>query len=234
MTPSKLGSRIGGLLEEFRTGLICWLGYWVIRAVCSTLRWEYLGWEEEKSVHASGKQIVYAFWHGRMFLASYFFRNRGIVVMVSNNRDGEYIARVIERLGYGTARGSSSRGSRGATFEMLRALQSGRDCAVTGDGPRGPRYVAKPGAAYIAWKSGCPLMPFTASAQRKWVLPSWDHFIVPRPFSRALALMGKPIHIDSGAGEQEIHKAEAEIQRALEELRERADSWWGKASEIIS
>jgi len=229
MTAARHGSSSGGLPGRLRTGLISWLAYWVIRAVGCTLRWEYKGWEHEDSVHASGRRIVYAFWHGRMFLASYFFRNRGIVVMVSGNRDGEYIARVIERFGYRTARGSSTRGSLGATVEMLRALRAGGDCAITVDGPVGPRYVAKPGAAYVGKKSGCPVLPFTTSVRSRWVLPSWDHFFVPRPFSRALALMGRPIWIDSGAGEEEMRAAEEELQRSLEELRDRADSWWGGA-----
>jgi lysophospholipid acyltransferase (LPLAT)-like uncharacterized protein len=151
--------------------------------------------------------------------------------MTSQNRDGEYIARVIQRFGYGTVRGSSSRGSRGATVEVLRALKTGRDVGITIDGPRGPRYIAKPGAAYLARKSGSPVVPFCISANRKWVLRSWDHFQVPKPFSRIVVLIGKPIYVDPGTDREEMQIVEAQIQHSLDELRERGDRWWGGTSD---
>ena len=215
------------MLERAKIGLISSLGYWVIRIVGSTLRWEVRNQHCLESVHASGKRVIFAFWHGRIFLGTYYFRNRGIVVMTSNNKDGEYIARVIQRFGYGAARGSSTRGSHGATIELLRALKAKMDVAFTVDGPTGPRYVAKPGAAYVAWKSGNPVLPFNISVEKKWVMRSWDHFLVPRPFSRALVLVGDPIYIDPDADEDRIGEAEIRLQHSLEELRDRSDSWWG-------
>jgi lysophospholipid acyltransferase (LPLAT)-like uncharacterized protein len=215
------------MLERAKISLISALGYWAIRIVCGTLRWEVRNQRHLDSVHASGKRVIFAFWHGRIFMATYHFRNRGIVVMTSNNRDGEYIARVIRSFGYGAARGSSTRGSVGATVEILRALRAKMDVAFTVDGPTGPRYVAKPGAAYVAWKSGSPLLPFSISVDKKWIMRSWDHFVVPKPFSRALVLVGDPIYIDPGAGEEGIREAEIQLQHSLEELRDRSDSWWG-------
>ncbi len=171
--------------------------------------------------------MILTFWHGRIFMATYYFRKRGIVVMSSRNRDGEYIARVIEQFGYRAARGSSSRGSRGATIECLRAIQNGRDLGITIDGPRGPRYVAKPGAAYLARKSGNPVVPFNISVEKKWVMRSWDHFQIPRPFSRAIVLIGNPIYVDANATEEQMDAVEIQIQRSLDNLRDRSDSWWG-------
>jgi hypothetical protein len=167
-----------------------------------------------------------AFWHGRIFMATYRFRNRGIVVLTSQNRDGEYIARVIQRFGYGAARGSSTRGSHGATIDALRALKSGKDVGLTMDGPRGPRYVAKKGAAFIARKSGNPVVPFNISVEKKWVMRSWDHFQIPRPFSRAIVLIGDPIYVDAASTREEIQAIEARIQQSLDELRDRGDRWW--------
>ena len=164
-------------------------------------------------------------------MATYYFRNRGIVVMTSQNRDGEYIARVIERFGYGAARGSSTRGSHGATVEALRSLNMGKDVGIAIDGPRGPRYVAKRGAAYLAKKSGCPVLPFCVSAERKWITHSWDHFQFPKPFSRAVVLMGKPTYVGRNCSEEEMHTLEAQIQNSLDELRIRGDSWWGGKSD---
>ena len=171
--------------------------------------------------------MILAFWHGRIFLATYRFRGRGIVVMISQNRDGEYIARVIRHFGYGVARGSSSKRSHGATVEILRAMENGKDVGLSIDGPRGPRYVAKPGAAFLAKKSGNPVIPFGVSVDKKWIMKSWDHFQVPKPFSRAVVLIGKPIYVPQNAKPEEIEMAEANIQHSLEELRDRGDSWWG-------
>lgn len=147
--------------------------------------------------------------------------------MTSRNRDGDYIARVIKRFGYQPARGSSSRGSLGATIECLRGMKNGRDLGITIDGPRGPRYIAKPGAAYLARKSGNPVLPFNISVKKKWTLNSWDHFQIPQPFSRAVLVAGNPIYVDANATEEEIQAAEQEIQRSLDALRIRGDSWWG-------
>ena len=160
-------------------------------------------------------------------MATYRFRAQGIVVMISRNRDGEYIAQVIQRFGYGVARGSSSRGSYGATVEILRAMRNGLDVGLSIDGPRGPRYVAKPGAAFLAKKSGNPVIPFSISVEKKWMMKSWDHFQVPKPFSRAVLLIGNPVYVSENASEEEVAVAEEKIQRSLEELRDRGDSWWG-------
>jgi lysophospholipid acyltransferase (LPLAT)-like uncharacterized protein len=218
--------------DRVKIWIISTLGYWVIRIICSTLRWEVENRQIPELIHAEGKQIIHAFWHGRIFLATYYFRNKGIVVMTSQNRDGDYIARTIQKFGYGAARGSSSRGSRGAMVEMLHALQAKRDVAFTLDGPRGPRYFAKPGAAYIAWKSNHPVMPFNISAEKKWIVHSWDHFIVPKPFSRVLVGIATPIYVDANATEEDRSLVETKIQNALDELRNRGDTHWGGEADL--
>jgi lysophospholipid acyltransferase (LPLAT)-like uncharacterized protein len=214
-------------LDRFKFSIASIAGYWIIRIVCGSLRWEKIDWSNLETIHQEGKRFIVAFWHGRIFLGTYAFRNRGIVVMTSRNRDGEYIARVIQRFGYGAARGSSTRGSLGAIVEMLRQMKSNRDVAFTLDGPLGPRYVAKPGAAYIARKSGNAVLPFSVSAEKKWVMRSWDHFIIPKPFSRAFLKLGTPIYVDENATDEEIERAELKIQNSLNELQRLTDSRWG-------
>jgi lysophospholipid acyltransferase (LPLAT)-like uncharacterized protein len=214
-------------LDRLKISFISNLGYWVIRLICATLRWESRESQSLDSIRATGKRLIVTFWHGRIFMTTYHFRNQGIVAMTSQNRDGEYIARVLHRFGCRAARGSSSRGSHGATVECLRAMKDGRDLGIAIDGPRGPRYVAKPGAAYLAGKSGNPVVPFNISVERKWVMRSWDHFEVPLPFSRAVVLIGNPIYVDANATGEQAEAAETQIQRSLDELRARGDSWWG-------
>jgi lysophospholipid acyltransferase (LPLAT)-like uncharacterized protein len=215
------------LAVRLKMGIIPTLGYWAIRLIGATLRWDIEGLQQLEPIYAAGKRIVLVCWHGRLFMGTYFLRQRGIAVMASLNRDGDYISGVVQRFGYGVVRGSSSHGSRGAVVEMLRTLRMKKDICLTVDGPRGPRYIAKPGAAYLARKSGNPVMPFNISVKKKWVMKSWDHFMIPKPFTRALFSIGEPIYIGEHASEEEIKRAESQIQFELEELRKQGDSRWG-------
>ena len=187
------------------------------------MRWRVIGWDRLESVYRAGRRPILAFWHGQIFMASYYFRHRGIVVMTSRHRDGDYIAEVIRRLGYEAARGSSTRGGHGATREALAAVCGGKDIGFAIDGPRGPRYIAKRGATYIAWKSGHPVVPFNVSVEKKWMLNSWDHFQIPRPFSRALVEIGEPIYVDVSATKEQLAEHDCQLQAALDNLRLRGN-----------
>ena len=202
--PDKLQGTDLSYLDRLKISLISSLGYWVIRIVGSTLRWQDEGWHILKSFRDDGKSVILAFWHGRIFLATYRFRGQGIVVMISRNRDGEYISRVIKRFGYGVARGSSSKGSHAATVEILRSIKGGRDVGLSIDGPRGPRYIAKPGAAYLARKSGNPVIPFSISVEKKWVMKSWDHFQLPKPLGRIIIQIGAPLEVEPEADPNDV------------------------------
>src|SRR6185369_13869734 len=104
---------------------------------------ELIGWDNHDKAEENGGLPIYVFWHDRIFLTTYWWRNRRIVVMTSRSFDGEYIARFIQRFGYGAVRGSSTRGAVGAVIEMARLMREGCTAAFTIDGPKGPRYVAK-------------------------------------------------------------------------------------------
>ena len=220
--PDKLQGTKLSYWDRFKISLISSLGYWIIRIIGSTLRWHTEDWHILKSIRDSGKNVILAFWHGRIFMATYRFRGQGIVVMISQNRDGEYIARVIKRFGYGVARGSSSRRSHGATVEMLRAMSNGQDAGLSIDGPRGPRYVAKPGAAFLAKKSGNPMVPFNISVEKKWMMKSWDRFIIPKPFSRIAIAIGEPVSIPKGLLAEDLEPLRLQMENALKRLTQQA------------
>jgi lysophospholipid acyltransferase (LPLAT)-like uncharacterized protein len=217
-----------GLAQRLKIWVISELGYWVIRLVGTTLKWEVEGLQHQDSVLQSGKNLIYTFWHGRIFYGTWFFRKRGIMVMTSQHGDGDYIARLITRFGCYAARGSSTRGAKGALVEMARHMRQKKDAAFTIDGPRGPRYVAKPGSAWLAAKTGGAILPFCASAKRKWVLKSWDLFQIPCPFSPAVMLIAEPIWVAPGATEAEFDEAQQKLQRALDELLVRTDRYWDR------
>jgi len=194
-----------------------WLLYWLIRVIGLTLRFEVIGWEN----FTEGEPLIYCFWHNRIPVATYFWRRRGIVVMSSRSFDSEYIARFIQRFGYGAARGSSTRGGRSALIQMIRAVRAGRSAAFTVDGPRGPLYEVKPGALLLAAKTGAAILPFSISLNRGWRLPSWDGAQIPQPFARAVVLIGERFYVPEESDENDAQQRR--LQRVLEDLRERGD-----------
>jgi lysophospholipid acyltransferase (LPLAT)-like uncharacterized protein len=199
--------------------------YVLIRLIGRTTRFRVEGWEHWETATGEGRIPIYTFWHNRVFLATYFWQRRRIVVMTSQSFDGEYIARFIQRFGYGAARGSSTRGGVGAVVEMVRLMRAGCPTAFTIDGPRGPRYVAKMGAVLLAKKTGQPILPFIITPQRFWQAKSWDAFQVPKPFTRALTLIAPPIFVPADADEETLNARQAELQSALDNLRQRGDEW---------
>ena len=191
--------------------------YTLIRIVGRTVRFRVEGWEHWEEATRTGPPVM-AFWHDRVFLATYYFRRRRIVVMTSRSFDGEYIARFIQRFGYGAARGSSSRGAVGALVEMTRLVRAGLPGGFTVDGPRGPRHVAKMGPLVLAKRTGRPVLPFAVNAEGFWRAPSWDGLQIPRPFTRATVRLAPPIHVPPDADDALLQTKLAELQRALEEV----------------
>jgi lysophospholipid acyltransferase (LPLAT)-like uncharacterized protein len=195
--------------------------YLLINLIGMTARFEVTGWENHEKAEADGALPIYVFWHDRIFLTTYWWRKRRIVVMTSRSFDGEYIARFIQRFGYGAVRGSSTRGGVAAVVEMARLMRAGCTTAFTIDGPKGPRYVAKMGAVLLAKKTGHPIVPVTMALERYWTLPSWDLFQIPKPFTRAHVYVAPPIYVPGDADEEMLAAKRDELQRVLEELNQK-------------
>ena len=208
--------------KRFQARLFSTLGYVVVAGLGVTLRWTADGVEHYDAVLRSGRQPVLAFWHGRIFAATYFFQRRGIVVITSENFDGEWIAGIIRRFGYGTARGSTSRGARRALLQLRREMASGKAAAFTVDGPRGPARVAQPGAVWLAKATGNPVVPFHLEADRAWTMKSWDRTQVPKPFARVAVAIGEPFEVPADADETAIESARSGLDARLRALETRA------------
>ena len=196
----------------------------LIKLIGRTVRFEINGWQNWEAASSDGVPI-YTFWHNRVFLATYFWQGRRIVVMTSQSFDGEYIARFIQRFGYGAARGSSTRGGVGAIVEMSRLMRADCPTAFTIDGPKGPKYVAKMGAVLLAKKTGRPILPFTITAAKYWQAKSWDQFQVPLPFTRARVDIAPPIYVPADASESELIAKRDELQQSLDEIDQRGKEW---------
>lgn len=193
----------------------------MIRALGATYRWRVDGYQHYEAIAASGNAPIFAFWHGRILPATLFWRNRGIVVITSQNFDGEWIAGIIRRFGYGTARGSTSRGGARALVQLRRDLAAGRPAAFTLDGPRGPAKVAQPGAAFLAGATGHPILPFHVECSSAWTLGSWDRTQIPKPWSRVQVSIGAPIAVGDTL-EATVSRARQEIETCLATLERHA------------
>ena len=202
--------------------MISAVGYPVIAALGSTFRWRQAGVEHLEAVRRSGRQPIMAFWHGRILPATVYFRRRGIVVITSENFDGEWIAGIIERFGYGTARGSTSRGAVKALVQLKRDMAAGKPAAFTLDGPRGPAQVAQPGAVWLAKATGNPIVPFHIESNRHWTARSWDRTQVPKPWSNVAIAIGEPIEVPPGADDAAMEQARLTLEARLKSLEARA------------
>jgi lysophospholipid acyltransferase (LPLAT)-like uncharacterized protein len=208
--------------KRLQASLIASLGYRLIALLGSTLRWRTEGLEHFDAIVRGGHQPVMAFWHGRILPATYYFRRRGIVVITSENFDGEWIAGIIERFGYGTARGSTSRGGRKALLQLKREMAAGKPAGFTLDGPRGPARVAQPGAVWLAKATGNPVLPFHLEASRHWTVKSWDRTQIPKPFATVALVVGEPFAVDANAGAAEIEDSRQLLEQRLHVLEARA------------
>jgi lysophospholipid acyltransferase (LPLAT)-like uncharacterized protein len=216
--------------KRAQVATIAGLGYPLINALGHTLRWRTEGLQHFEAIRASGRQPVMAFWHGRILPATFYFRRRGIVVITSENFDGEWIARIIERFGYGTARGSTSHGARRAMLQLVKDMKAGLPAGFTLDGPRGPAHVAQPGAVWLASATGNPLLPFHLEASAHWSLRSWDRTQIPKPFSTVALVVGEPMDVERSTSAETLERVRIELERRLRLLEDRAHTLLGSTS----
>ena len=183
--------------RRVQASLIAFVAHPLLALLCRTYRWRVEGAEHYRGVLDSGRQPILALWHGRILPGLHYFRHRGIVVITSQNFDGEWIARILHKFGFGTARGSSSRGGARALVRMRRDLADGRPAAFTVDGPRGPARVVQPGVVFLAGATGQPIVPYHIESDRHWTLRSWDRTQIPKPFSTVALVIGEPLTVGS-------------------------------------
>src|SRR5436309_464685 len=210
------------LSKRAQAKLIAAVGYRLVASLGVTLRWRTEGLQHLDEIVATGRQPIMTFWHGRILPAAYFFRRRGIVVITSENFDGEWIAGIIERFGYGTARGSTSRGGGKALLQLSRDMAAGRPAGFTVDGPRGPARIAQPGAVWLSKATGHPVLPFHLEADRHWTLNTWDGTQVPKPYATVALVVGEPFDVPPEADDSAIEAARRTLEMRLQALERRA------------
>jgi lysophospholipid acyltransferase (LPLAT)-like uncharacterized protein len=219
--------------QRLKLWAITWAGYLGIALIGPTLR-PVVSIEEGGPADPFLKPAIYALWHRCVFYATYFWRRRGIGVMTSRSFDGEYIARIIEKFGFEPVRGSSTRGGVRALLGMHTVIEDGRTAAFTIDGPKGPRYIAKPGPVLLARNTQTPLVAFHLAVQRAWVLNSWDRLMIPKPFSKVALHMSRMTTIPKDACHEDLARYHAEMQNALDRVRAAAEKTFGQNSVVGS
>jgi lysophospholipid acyltransferase (LPLAT)-like uncharacterized protein len=207
------------LRQRILLWLISWASYLAIALLGPTLRYA-ISWEEPPSPPDATyeKPVIYAFWHRAVFASAWLWRKTGIAVMVSRSFDGEYIARTIEKLGFVAVRGSSSRGGAAALLGLKSQLEQGIPVVFTIDGPRGPKYVAKPGPVLLSCASALPMAAFYVALSDAWVLNTWDALMIPKPFSKALVRFSAKLQVPAEADDAQMAEFHRELQSALERV----------------
>lgn len=217
--------------KRLQIGIVGFLGALVLRLLGASLRWASLQEEHRGAWGASGSRMI-IFWHGRQLMMPFLWRlikTPGaacrMYTMISQHADGRMIARAVNYLGVDSVAGSSSRGAREASLELIEKLRNGHHAAITPDGPRGPARELKLGVVKIARIAGVPIYPAAFASDRRWSFSSWDSMILPKPFARGVFLIGEPISVPASASAAELEQYRLRLQDALNEVTDAADRY---------
>ena len=205
------------------------IAVWLMIGLYRLLRIVHVNTGYPESCLARGERVICAFWHGRLLMMPFAYPGQRVVILISQHRDGEYISRIARALGFQVIRGSATRGGVRALRQIIRALKEGLNLVITPDGPKGPRAKVKSGVIEIARLTGAPIVPVSFSAVRRRFLKSWDAFLLPLPFSRAVYIWGEPIYVEPMATKEEVAKYQDILAERLDLLTMQADEYF-KAS----
>jgi lysophospholipid acyltransferase (LPLAT)-like uncharacterized protein len=210
-------------LDSWRARALIEVGFGMFRLWARTLRFQI---EDPENVVAlvRDQPVIFTIWHNRLLMLPPVFDpcfpSRQSVGLISASRDGDLVSILIERSGYGTIRGSTSRKAVIALRQLVDTLAAGMNVLITPDGPRGPVYEASQGVIFVAQKSDAPVVPIHMEYSSAWRLKSWDRFFVPRPFSRVRAIFGAPFQVKQTTDAEEFERERLRLQDAMMRLVE--------------
>jgi len=193
--------------------------YLAHKLLALTIRWEFVG----ERYRPGQKPYILSFWHARILMMPYAYKGWNGSMLISEHRDGAFIADAVQLMGIESSRGSSTRGGARALLEMIRLARQGRALGITPDGPKGPREVVQPGTVQLAKKTGLPLRAVCYATERHKRANSWDRFYLPLPFTRGVFVIGEPVYADSDDDEENLRR----FQQTMDETQAKADSYFG-------
>jgi lysophospholipid acyltransferase (LPLAT)-like uncharacterized protein len=202
----------------------------VLRFLAFTIRREVFFSDRPQKFWDQGQPIIAAFWHQRLLMMPFLPRQGKVGMLISQHRDGEFIARAVKLFGVDAVRGSTTRGGISALRGMIRYFRAGANLAITPDGPQGPKHVVQIGVVELARQTGAPILPVTYSASRRKVFASWDNFILPLPFCRVAYVWGKPLFVPREIGKEGLEENRLLLQERLRQITEEADQIFRKKS----
>ncbi len=198
----------------------------LVRGWMSTL--DYRVWYADPTVDPARDDFrrrgIYVFWHEYILFPLYLRGHCRLTMLLSRHRDADLLAVAAGYFGFDHVRGSTTRGGLQALGEMIRRSRS-MNLTITPDGPRGPRRRLAPGCVYLASRTGMPLVAMGFGYQRPWRLNTWDRFAIPRPGSRARAVISPPIFIPPNLSREELEFYRQEVESVLNTLTEDAERW---------
>jgi lysophospholipid acyltransferase (LPLAT)-like uncharacterized protein len=209
------------LLKEIKFDLVGGVGALLHLGWMTTLRWQYIDRKHFFDARGRYGHVIFAFWHGQLLVPAFIGRDWGVHILISESDDGEYIARMVSRLGFRAVRGSATRGGKGALRKLVRAGEKAH-LGITPDGPMGPRHKVHPGTIFLAQATGLPLFPVASAAKWCYRVGSWDRFEIPLPGSPIAVAAGEPILVAKDADDEACRQAQERLEASLNALTDRA------------
>lgn len=210
--------------RRIRPYLFASLAFHLANLLSRSLKIKTVGYDRVQN-HPGGK--ICAGWHGRVFAATQLFRDLGVWTIISQSNDGIIQNKIFTRFGFNTIRGSSGRSGMKAALASIKVLKKGAMMAFTPDGPRGPSGIIQPGIMMMAQKSGAYLFPVGVSAKNRWLIRSWDRWMVPKPFSEVMMIFGVPLFVPPNISDEEFEQIRIQFEKDLHKLEQEAEAYFG-------
>lgn len=218
-----------GKLNNLLLRIVPLIIVWLMRLLFSSCRVVLHNEENCFKAEEKDKMGIASFWHCSIIYILYHMRKYSATAMVSASRDGEYIARLAEKLGFDTVRGSRNNKGVEGLKAMLRAIRKGNSAAIVADGSQGPPRILQPGAILLASRTGAPIIPMVFAVSSYFTINSWDRTIIPKPFSRIDFYYGKPIFVSAKLKSEDVEKYRLHLEERLNELYVKAWGRYGKS-----
>lgn len=199
-----------------------WLAARLIRWIHRILKPESLGEEKLRRIWSEGRYVILATWHDQLLMIPPEYSGSASKVLISGSKDGELIARVVKYFGVGAVRGSSNRGGRAAFRELTKLSKEPVNLGITPDGPKGPRHVVKEGVVQLARISGRPIVPIAFVCSNGHRFQSWDRFLLPYPWGKAVYSFGTPLYYDKN---ETLEDFQSRVQKAMEDNTQQAGEY---------
>jgi lysophospholipid acyltransferase (LPLAT)-like uncharacterized protein len=219
-------------MTELKWKLVGIFGTWLIELIFSTIRIHFTGCDRDRHKKAGApKRYIAAIWHSRILMFSYLYKGWHSSILVSRSEDGEIIARILQRQGFETIRGSTNKGGRRALATLIRRIRDGGSAVIIPDGPQGPRFRVQPGIILLAQKTGVPIYPLSYGARHAKIFSSWDRFMLPRPFTECRVVYGDPVFVPADADERVREACRRRLEDELCKITLSADRYFGRVTD---